>query len=100
MARAPPRIMIQAEPPADVGRFRKSPVPRNIDMLKEVLIASVAVVLALVVVSFVMPRRFADAYQRLLEHRDRAENSIPPEREIAILKAKIDALEKDDGYQF
>jgi len=69
-------------------------------MLKKVLIASVAVVLALVVVSFVMPRRFADAYHRLLEHRDAAENSIPPEREIALLQDKIDRLAKDDDYQF
>jgi phage shock protein A len=69
-------------------------------MLKKVLIAGVAVVLALLVVSYVVPRRFAEACLWLKERRDAAEESIPPEREIAILKAKIDALEKDDGYQF
>jgi len=69
-------------------------------MLKKVLIAGVAVVLALLVVSYVVPRRFADACLWLKERRDAAEESIPPEREIAILKAKIDALEKDDQYQF
>jgi chromosome segregation ATPase len=69
-------------------------------MLKKVLIAGVAVVLALLVVSYVVPRRFADACLWLKERRDAAEESIPPEREIAILKAKIDALAKDDEYQF
>lgn len=69
-------------------------------MLKKVLIASAAVGLALLAVSFVAPRRFADACHWLKERRNAAEESIPPEREIAVLEAKIKSLEKDDDYQF
>jgi len=69
-------------------------------MLKKALVAGVVVVVALLVVSYAVPKRFAAFCHWVKERRDAAEDSLPPEQEIALLKAKLANLEKEDERHY
>jgi len=84
----------------DSATLESYPVTRIIDMLKKVLIASVAVVVALLAVNYVFPKKFADVRLWVRESRESVEDSVPPEREIARLKADLENLAKEDERHF
>jgi hypothetical protein len=69
-------------------------------MLKKVLIAGVAVVVSLLAVNYVFPKALSFACMWLQEARTSAEDSVPPEKEIARLKMELENLSKEDDRHF
>jgi len=67
---------------------------------RKALVAGVAVVVALLAVNFVFPRTFS--FIRLWVHdaREAADESVPPEQEIARLKLELNQLGKEDDRHF
>jgi len=64
------------------------------------LVAGVAVVVALLAVSFVFPRTFSFIRLWIHDAREAADDSIPLEREVARLKLEVDRLAKEDDRHF
>jgi len=69
-------------------------------MLKKALIAAVAVVVSLVAVNFVFPKAFSYLCLVVQETTQSAQDSIPPEKEIARLKMELDGLAREDERHF
>jgi len=69
-------------------------------MCKKVLIAVVAVVVALITVNFVAPKTFSYLQLAWQQARESAQESIPPEQEIARLKMELENLSKEDERHF
>jgi len=69
-------------------------------MCRKALIAGIAVVVSLLAVNYVFPRTFS--YLRLVvrDAREAADDSVPPEKEIARLKMELDQLAKEDERHF
>jgi len=66
-------------------------------MLKKVLVAGAVVALALLAAYVVLPNNFANIRALISDKIESVEDSVPPERKIAVLRKKIDNLEKDDA---
>jgi len=69
-------------------------------MCRKALVAGVAVVVSLLAVNFVFPRTFSFIRLWIHEARESADESIPPEKEIARLKLELEQLAKEDERHF
>src|SRR5262249_3193750 len=76
------------------------PETRVIVMCKKALVAGLTVIASLLVVNYFWPEAFGHFFVWCKEKREAAQESIPPEKEIARLRMEIEALEKEDGSHF
>jgi chromosome segregation ATPase len=64
------------------------------------LVAGIAVVVSLLAVNYVFPRTFSFVRLWIQEARESADESVPPEKEIARLKMELNQLAKEDERHF
>jgi len=69
-------------------------------MCRKALVAGIAVVVSLLAVNYVFPRTFSFIRLWIQEARESADESVPPEKEIARLKMELDQLAKEDERHF
>jgi len=69
-------------------------------MCRKALVAGVAVVVSLLAVNYVFPRTFSFIRLWVHEARESADESVPPEKEIARLKLELEQLSKEDDRHF
>jgi len=69
-------------------------------MCRKALIAGVAVVVSLLSVNYVFPRAFSHLRLWVQDVREAADDSVPPEKEIARLKMELNQLAQEDERHF
>jgi len=69
-------------------------------LLKKLLVAAVAVVVSLVAVNFFCPNAASHLRLWVKQKREAAQDSVPPEKEIARLKMELDNLSREDERHF